>query len=558
MTDTAIQQTSRSELSQGLAASIADGSDTLLSPLGTPTTPPTYSGPTEVLIDTPVTLNGNYDANRIAKIAIAAEDKFALGVTTSNGTWHVSLPKGFSQAGSRWLRLKGFDKVGKLVENKVFYLTVSADPLTVGQALTLKVTQDTYFKTSPVDSSTLKDQQKVFVKAGQTLPVNRYGFVDGHLKVELGQDIPAIGNFGFFYEPCVQLSKGDQILRFSLDDVPDIALAAQLLITSTTVIKAQLGDSSTLSSQQKSSLLQGQTLQIVGYACTGGHFRVTLAEPIAGFGNRGYIYWQYAQIKRNGKEIPYDSGALSVTALTNTILKKRPVDSAQLQPEEQTNFAQHTFYGVSSYMVQGGHFKVSLTEEIPGFGNTGYVFPKFAQMKRGTKAFNPILPSVEMNVPYFSQRDNPRYYWSTCNVTSIAMIFYYYGVRSQYGQLEDELLQWCINKEGLGSQTNHNTLTALIQAYGFKSSFDTRRTWRDVKEELMNGKPVVLCGLFTHGGHIITVVGFTPDGFIVNDPWGDALTGYTYTEGRKLLYPYSYCQRVCGKDGDVWAHFISR
>lgn len=536
---------------------VADVIDRPLTSLGIATTP-AYSGPREVLVNKPVNLKGSYDANRIAKITIAAEDKFPLNVTISNGTWQVSMPKGFSQAGSRWIRLKGFDTVGKLIENKVFYITVSTDPLTVGQALTLKVMQDTYFKTSPADSSQLNGSQKVFVNAGQTFSVNRYGLVDGHLKLEIGQNVDAIGNFGFFYEPHVQLSKGTQILRFALDDVPDIPLAAQLLITTTTLIKATLADSSTLTASQKAEILQGQTLQITGYACTGGHFRVTLAEPIPGFGNRGYVYWQYAQIKRTGKEVPYDSGALTVTAVTDTMLKKRPVDSSQLQPHERTNFNKHAFYGISSYMVQGGHIKVSLTEEIPGFGNTGYVFPDFAQMKRGTKAFNPILPSVEMNVPYFSQRDNPRYYWSTCNVTSIAMVFYYYGVRSQYGQLEDELLEWCLNKDGDGSQTNHNTLVALIEAYGFKASFDTQRSWRDIKEELINGNPVILCGLFTHGGHIVTVVGFTPDGFIVNDPWGDALTGYTYTEGRKVLYPYSYCQQVCGGDGDVWAHFISR
>jgi uncharacterized protein YvpB len=120
------------------------------------------------------------------------------------------------------------------------------------------------------------------------------------------------------------------------------------------------------------------------------------------------------------------------------------------------------------------------------------------------------------------------------------------------------LLQWCLNKGGEGAQTEHNVLTEMIQAYGYDSSFSTRRTWQEIKEELINGRPVVLCGLFTHNGHIITVIGFTPAGFIVNDPWGDALSGYSNTEGRKILYPYDYCDRMCGSDGEIWAHFISR
>jgi uncharacterized protein YvpB len=180
-------------------------------------------------------------------------------------------------------------------------------------------------------------------------------------------------------------------------------------------------------------------------------------------------------------------------------------------------------------------------------------------MKRGGKSFNPVPPQVELSVPYFSQRDNPRYSWSTCNVTSIAMAFYYYGVRARNGgQLEDELLQWCINKAGEGSQTDHNILSQLIKAYGFQTSFSTTRQWVEVKSELINRRPVILGGDFTASGHIVCLIGFTSQGYIVNDPWGDALTGYTDTEGRKLIYPYSYMDRVAGPDGKVWAHFISR
>ena len=523
------------------------------------TAPPTYAGPKEVLINKPVTLKGTYDAARIVQVMVSAEDKFPLNVTTNAGTWQVIMSNGFSTAGSRWLRLKGTDSAGKVVENRVFYITVSSDPLTIGQSLSLKVLQDTFFKAAPADSSTLTDQQKVLVKAGQSFSVNRYGSIDGHVKLELAEDIAPIGNFGYFYDSHVQLSKGTQIFRFNLEDVPDVAVTAQLVITTTTILKAKPGDSSTLAVNQKTNVMQGQTYAIVGYACVGGHFRVKLADPIAGFGTIGFIYWKFAQVKRNGKSIPYDPDALTVTALTTTIFKKRPVDSSQLQAGERSNFAAGALYGVSSYAIQGGHIKVSLTEELAGFGNTGFVFPSFAQMKRGGRPFNPIPPTVEMNVPYFSQRDNPRYYWSTCNVTSIAMVFYYYGIRSQDGgQLEDELLQWCLNKGGEGAQTNHNVLSQLIQSYGFKPSFDTSRTWQDIKEELINGRPVVLCGLFTHGGHIVTVIGYTSQGYIVNDPWGDAMSGYSNTEGRKRLYPFSYIDEVAGPDGKVWAHFISK
>lgn len=526
-------------------------------------TPPavSYEGPREVLLNQAVTLKGKFDPLRVAKVALVAEDKYPLTVAIDpkKGTWQVTLDKGFQAAGSRWLRLIGTNSAGKAVGNQVIYLTVSTDPLTVGQALTLKIVRDTFFKVTPLDSTKLNSQQKVLVRAGQTFEVSRYGFMDAHLKVELSTSIDPIGNFGYFYEDFVQLSKGSQVLQFEIEDVPTTPLSAQMLVTTTTFIKTKPADSSALDNNQKFNLLQGQTLQITGYACVAGHFRVRLAQPIPGFGDAGFIYWQHVQIKRGDRLVPFEQDGLTVTALKPTIFKKRPIDSAGLKDAEKFSFPAGTFYGVSSYSLESGHIKVALSEELPNFGNTGFVFPNFIQMKRGGKVFNPIPPQVEINVPYFSQRDNPRFSWATCNVTSIAMIFYYYGLRSRSGgQLEDELLQWCINKAGQGSQTDNNVLSQLISAYRFQTSFSTTRTWAEIKTELINRRPVVLGGDFTASGHIICVIGYTPQGYIVNDPWGNALTGYTDTEGRKLLYPYSYMDRVAGPDGNVWAHLISR
>lgn len=542
---------------------MTDSSTQLTStPSGTPAAALlTYSGPREVLVNQATVLKGSFKAPQVAKVSVVAEDKYPLNVTVDAGAaqWQVKLDKGFQSAGTRWLRLKGTDGAGKVVANEVIYITVSTDSLTIGQSLQVKVLQETFFKACPFDSAKLGASQKVLVKAGQTFEVKRYGFIDGHLKLELNPAIAPIGNFGYFYEGHVQLSKGNQVLKFSLEDVPNIPLSAQMLVTKTTLLKAKVADSSNLAANQKTELLQGQTLQITGYACIAGHFRVSLASPIQGYGDSGYVYWEHVQLKKNGKPISYETDALTVTALKSTVLKKRPVDSAQLGAQEKYTLPGGTFYGLSSYALEDGHIKVALTEELPQFGNTGYVFPDFVQLKRGGKPFNPFPPQVELNVPYFSQRDNPRYPWATCNVTSIAMVLYYYGLRSKYGgQLEDELLQWCFNYAGEGSQTDNAVMSEMIKAYGFKTSFSTTRKWSEVKQELTNRRPVVLGGLFTHGGHIITVIGYTPKGYIVNDPWGDALSGYYDTEGRKLLYPYGYVDEVAGPDGGVWAHFISK
>jgi hypothetical protein len=520
-----------------------------------------YNGAREVLLNRPVALKGTFDPKRVLKVSLIAEDKYSLNVMTNlqTGEWQVNLDRGFQMAGSRWLRLRGADGTGRTVEDQIVYLTVSTNPLTVGQSLTLKVLQDTFFKTSSQDSTKLNDRQKVKLTAGQTFTVTRYGYMDGHLKVELTQEISPVGNFGYVYEDFVQLSKGAQIFKFEIEDVPTTPVSAQMLITTTTLLKAKPTDSANLPANQKTNVLQGQTFQITGYACIAGHFRVKLAQPIQGFGDVGYIFWQFAQLKRGDRLVPFEQDSLTVTALRSTIFKKRPIDSSGLQNQEKFNFPAGAFYGVSSYSLESGHIKVALTEELPGFGNTSFVYPDFIQMRRGGRPFNPYPPQVEINVPYFSQRDNPQFSWSTCNVTSIAMVFYYYGVRSKSGgQLEDELLQWCVDRYGEGCQTDNSILSILIKAYGFKTSFSTTRKWAQIKDELVNRRPVVLGGDFTASGHILTVIGYTPQGYLVNDPWGNALTGYDDTEGRKLLYPYDYIDRVAGPDGNVWAHLIAK
>lgn len=96
----------------------------------------------------------------------------------------------------------------------------------------------------------------------------------------------------------------------------------------------------------------------------------------------------------------------------------------------------------------------------------------------------------------------------------------------------------------------------MIRAYGFRTNFSTRRRWAEIDKEIAEGRPVVLPGYFTATGHVVTVIGYTPSGLIVNDPWGNALTGYRDTNGARLFYPNGFLLDKCGRDGDLWAHFI--
>ncbi len=522
-----------------------------------------YLSPAEALVNQPTVLKGVYDPNRISRVTVVAEDKYPLNVSLDRaaGIWQVNLPNGFTSPGSRWMRIRGLDAAGNTVDQKVSYITVVDDARTVGKPYILRVLSDTFFKVSSADSATLNSQQKVVIRAGQVFNVIRYGYVDAHLKVEVATAIPPIGNFGYFYEPHVQLLKGDQPVQVKQDPVaPEIQAAAQAIITSTTLLKASSADSSTLPAHQKLALKQGQTLALRGYACVPGHFRVSLAQPIPNFGSHGFIFKDHVQIRdHKGKIIAFNPNAFSVRIVKPTVFKKRLASPSQLPASEKISLPANSMYGVSGFTRAQDHIQVSMTEEFPGFGNTGFLFQNDIQMMRAGKVVDVNPSEVTLNVPYFSQRDNPRKPAATCNVTSIAMVLYYHGVRPKNPrqQLEDELYQWCLDNYGMGSQTDNGVLAKLIKAYGFpNSSFSTTRRWAQLKRELVDGRPVVVGGYFTHSGHIITVIGFNDKGYLANDPWGNAVTGYRNTEGRRVHYSNSYMNEMAGPDGNVWAHFI--
>jgi len=523
-----------------------------------------YTGPTQVLAKQPTTLTGEFDPAEVKSITLTAEDKYPLPVSLNStiGSWEVKLDNGFHDAGLRWLRLQATDAQGKTIGNQVIYITVSDDRAIDAGDLTLEILQTTKFKVAPVDSNRLGIEQKIDLKPGQTLPVRNYGLVDGHLKLRLSQSLTPVGDFGYLFEEHVRLKKGDSVLRFDLEDVPDLPASGQMVVRDNTFFKVSPGDSGSLASNQKIRLFQGQTFGLLGYASISGHFRVTLNESVPGFGNVGYVYWRHVTLLQNRRSIAYDPEALTATIREFTVLKRKPISSSSLGNSDKTTLPLGRVYGVASYETdpETNHVRVSLTEEIPGYGNTGYIFAEHLWLRQGGKTIEifPQLPKrIELNVPYFSQRDNPRFYWSTCNVTSIAMVLYYYGERPQYSyQLEDEMLQWILTRYGEGAQTSHAVMTEMIRAYGYDSTFSTTRRWKEIDEEIAAGRPVVLAGDFTATGHILTVIGYRPEGLIVNDPWGNALTGYANTEGRKLLYPNAYLNNVCGPNGNIWAHFI--
>ena len=351
----------------------------------------TYLGPQEIEANRATALVGIFDKNQVAAIS-ATEGTNALNVqiNPSTGTWNISLEKGFNNAGNRTLQVKATDKTGKVIGEQTFNIKVNPATNSSEPLLMLIVLQNTTFKAGTVASASLNDQQKADTIAGQTYVVTDYELDDRHLKVNLKNPIAPLGKSGYFYEEHVLITKGAKVLRFDRTDLPTPPPGMQLLwVVKKSKLKLSPADSAILAQNQKVDLSQGETLNILGYACIENHFRVTFDRAIPNFGNSGFLYSQHVQILQDGRGIPFDKNAVTMTVLKTTAFKKRPVDAANMQPQEKITLPAGMIYGVSGFSIEQGHIKVSLTENLPPFGNTGFIYPDFVQFSRGGKSFNP-------------------------------------------------------------------------------------------------------------------------------------------------------------------------
>ncbi|PPT06589.1 hypothetical protein CKA32_003050 [Geitlerinema sp. FC II] len=172
-----------------------------------------------------------------------------------------------------------------------------------------------------------------------------------------------------------------------------------------------------------------------------------------------------------------------------------------------------------------------------------------------------LAEQVDLPVPYLSQLDNVNNPHGSCNVTCVAMCLTYLGhpaIGDGGRQLEDELYQYCLDY-GL-SRHSPIDLAKLVRAYGYKDDFQPDAKWGEVKEWLASGNPIITHGWFTRSGHIIVIRGYNERGWIVNDPYGEWYEwGYdTHRTGEGLTYSYGMMSHVCGSDGDLWIHYVSK
>jgi uncharacterized protein YvpB len=172
---------------------------------------------------------------------------------------------------------------------------------------------------------------------------------------------------------------------------------------------------------------------------------------------------------------------------------------------------------------------------------------------------------VRLEVPYRNQVNNLLNPTGSCNVTSLAMCLMFLGVQPRrpqlYEQFEDELYNYA---ELNGYSRHHGEDLALIAGdYGVHDEFTKHATLEQVKAHLAGDKPCIFHGYFTSFGHIVVVVGYDENGFIVHDPYGEWHSwGYdrndevNFTKGKFLHYSYDLIAETCMTGGEFWVHFM--
>lgn len=183
---------------------------------------------------------------------------------------------------------------------------------------------------------------------------------------------------------------------------------------------------------------------------------------------------------------------------------------------------------------------------------------------------NSMVTKLLQNFPYFSQLDNRFQPNGTCNVTSLAMCLWYFGIRGNgsYPQLEDQIYKLAIN-----NSVNYQSVEGIKWlAESYPDVTDTTSyvgTIQDIIKSIDQNKPVILHGYFTRSGHIIAVKGYNDKGLIVNDPFGEYfINGYQRNTainpymGEGLTYSYTMIENLCSPESkpakNIWMHSINR
>ena len=252
----------------------------------------------------------------------------------------------------------------------------------------------------------------------------------------------------------------------------------------------------------------------------------------------------------------------TITATSDTLLKKEPKQGSDLEADEKVNVAEGKTYQVVWKGKEGdSHVKVSLAY---GAGNWFVYAPHWEGLKEDKPAS--AKGGKELDVRYFSQRDNYRDASRTCFSSSCAMLLEAVKPGTLPGEKGDDLYVRRVFE--YGDTTDAYTQLKALLSYEISAKFKQDCSVEIVKEQIDAGKPVPI-GILHHGpasapsggGHWICVVGYDSKGFIVHDPWGEidhASGSYVSEDGEHLHYSYNLIgsRWTVANPNDGWAIIV--
>lgn len=303
-------------------------------------------------------------------------------------------------------------------------------------AYTLQVLKDTWLKLSPVQSSTLPNDQKQLVQAGTRLPLSSFQAVaPDHLRVTLGVDeqgqkVHIRGrNTWHAYQLDVRILQGDQVVfppqtGFTPAPAPAPAPASRppatysLRTTADTWLKVNTIQSSSLPDDQKQFLPKGAVLPISSFGQVNDHLRVAFGIDEQGnqifFNGRNtwYVYRPAAEILRNGQVIlsnqsavipppppPVTSSSYSVEILSDTWFKQSTTQGSSLPDDQKQLVPKGTVLPLSGFSpASANHMKLTLGQDSQGQQvqykgrNTWYVYQPDVRLLRDGQPIDPATP----------------------------------------------------------------------------------------------------------------------------------------------------------------------
>jgi hypothetical protein len=248
-----------------------------------------------------------------------------------------------------------------------------------------------------------------------------------------------------------------------------------------------------------------------------------------------------------------------------TSLKLTMAQAAALPTDQKYEVNPGESFALSGFRQARNHYQVDLLEPILG-QSTWFAFAEHVTIEPEVVEPGELPLAHLIDVPYRNQRNNWLNPDGACNVTCVAMVLLFLGIRpsGQFPQFEDELYNY-MESNGMSRHCPYD-LSRTMRDYGISNQFAESASVEQVKAHIAGGNPAILHGYFTAFGHIVVVIGYDEYGWIIHDPYGEWNDwGYTRnsstdvggTIGKAQHYSYRLIEETCAPDGGMWAHFPS-